>query len=363
MLAKNLINEEIYNGRIKNLEIKRTEAKLALAKSSSEKVKAAAEDVGKFQIEWENKVLDVTIDANKKKEDSTVDTSEKIKQNTIKMSEELLVAINLAGELLVNVINQAFDLQQTTNANEFAAFQQTQTDKQELLDRQLGAQLISQQEYDREVLKLELETRIKEKKFRREQFIADRNAKLITAGINTALAVVNALATAPFPMSVIQAAFAAATGAVQIGFIARQPVPTFGKGGTLPGDTYHSDSSGGLYVYDPRSKQVVATVESDEEVTNRRSSKKYRSLLKAVNADDPQAISNWFNSQPQFSMAKYQEAIGQSRSTTGDILFDTSSISNAVHQNTKDRARATRYMVDGIVNGITTAQFAKGRRL
>jgi len=356
-LAQNLIDEEEYAGRMEALEISRAAAKLAAAKSQAETNKQAAKDVGDFQIAYDNKVYDSRIRTNKALENATKQSVDKVKLNM----QEVNNIIQASGQVLQNILGAVFDGIAQKDENNIAAFRENQQEKQTLLQRQLDAQLITQEEYNRESQKLEIESRIKERKAKQEAFLRDKSARIASAIMNTALAVTAALTSVPF--NPLNAFIAGATGLAQVGIIAAQKMPSFGKGGTLPGNTYHSDSTGGLYVYDPRSKQVVATVESEEEVTNRRSSKKYRSLLKAVNADDPTAISNWFKSQPQFTMAKYQEATGRSRTTTGDVFFDSEGISSAVQQNTRDRAYATRYMVNGIVTGIANVQFSKSRKL
>lgn len=359
-LATNVIDHEEYTGRIAALEIKRAEAKLALAKSSAEQVKAAAEDVGKFQIEWENKVYDETIRKNDAIANSSKETAEKVKANFLNITQEVLTAINGAGQLLTDIIGNSFALQQEQNANEFAAYKQMQDDKRTLLDRQLNVQLISQQEYDREVLKLELETRAREKKMKREQFVADKNSKMITAGINTALAVVNALATAPFPLAAIQAAFAAATGAVQIGFIARQPIPEFGDGGKLDGPS-HDSPSRGLWVYDPEKKRVVSRLEGQEYVTNKTSTSKYGSLLEAINRDDTYGIAQWYSSQPKLNMDRYNQV-----AVTHSIVapqFDDQNITHALEKSARVTAKSANYIVHGVVDGFAAVVNTQKRKL
>lgn len=63
-----------------------------------------------------------------------------------------------------------------------------------------------------------------------QQWKADQQAKEISAVINTALAITNAFATAPWPVDIIQAALAAATGVAQIAIIASQKPPAFATG-------------------------------------------------------------------------------------------------------------------------------------
>ena len=81
------------------------------------------------------------------------------------------------------------------------------------------------------------------KKYISEKELADKKAALelkqakyakaqalINAGINTALAITNALTTSPFPLGIAMAAIAAAMGAAQIGIIAAKPLAQYAKG-------------------------------------------------------------------------------------------------------------------------------------
>lgn len=75
-------------------------------------------------------------------------------------------------------------------------------------------------------------------KERKKQFAAMKAAALLEAGINVALAVTNAFATAPNPIvGAVLAALVGAAGAVQIGLIAAKQ-PNFHRGGLLPDETY-----------------------------------------------------------------------------------------------------------------------------
>lgn len=81
------------------------------------------------------------------------------------------------------------------------------------------------------------------KKYISEKELADKKAALelkqakyakaqalITAAINTALSIINAMATTPFPASIAMAALAGAMGAAQIGIIAAKPLAQYAKG-------------------------------------------------------------------------------------------------------------------------------------
>lgn len=69
-----------------------------------------------------------------------------------------------------------------------------------------------------------------ERKLKREQAQREKNLAIFNAVINTAQAIVKALASAPPPYNVILAAISAALGAAQIAAISSRPLPKFAKG-------------------------------------------------------------------------------------------------------------------------------------
>ncbi|MCB9681838.1 MAG: phage tail tape measure protein [Alphaproteobacteria bacterium] len=87
--------------------------------------------------------------------------------------------------------------------------------------------------YDRQIASAEKGSDA-QKRLMRKQFAASKAMAIIQATINTALAVVNALATAPNIIAGIAlAAVVGALGAVQIGLIASQQAPSFHQGGVI----------------------------------------------------------------------------------------------------------------------------------
>jgi len=114
-----------------------------------------------------------------------------------------------------------------------------QTNK-ELTQRQLEAQLGAIQEErdtalrtidltEAQRLKIEERYRQQEKRIKEQAFKQQKQADVIQATINTALAVSRALATPPSP-NVAAAAAAGIAGAAQVALIASQPIPRFAKG-------------------------------------------------------------------------------------------------------------------------------------
>lgn len=114
-----------------------------------------------------------------------------------------------------------------------------QTNK-ELTQRQLEAQLGAIQEErdtalrtidltEAQRLKIEERYRQQEKRIKEQAFKQQKQADVIQATINTALAVSRALATPPSP-NVAAAVAAGIAGATQVALIASQPLPRFAKG-------------------------------------------------------------------------------------------------------------------------------------
>lgn len=123
------------------------------------------------------------------------------------------------------------------------------------LDARLAAGLISEGSYQRE-----------RSRILTEQFKKDKAAALITAGINTALAVTAGLATPPIPAVAIAAGIA---GAVQMAFIASQPAPKFAKGGIshshIAGGKPHSEGGTKFYgedgsVFEAERNELITVV-------------------------------------------------------------------------------------------------------
>ncbi len=82
---------------------------------------------------------------------------------------------------------------------------------------------------------LEEEFQGKKRKLARDAAIKEKGIKIATAVISTAASIVNMLATSPWPVNIVMAALAAATGAANIAVIASTPIPAAQEGGFLPG--------------------------------------------------------------------------------------------------------------------------------
>lgn len=108
-------------------------------------------------------------------------------------------------------------------------------------------------------------TEVAEKK---KAFAAEKKAKVASALISGASAVLSALATPPIFVGIVMAAIAAGLTAVQIAKIKNQPEPTFAHGGFIAQGGKHGSSygSGGIALIDRQSGREVGEMEGDEAI-------------------------------------------------------------------------------------------------
>ena len=107
--------------------------------------------------------------------------------------------------------------------------------KKKVLKERLEAGLMTEAHYNAEVERLDAEHDAYEEELRLKQAKRDKQMQLTQAIINTALSITSALA-APFPLSIVAAALAAATGAAQIALIASTPITAGAEDGGFGGE-------------------------------------------------------------------------------------------------------------------------------
>src|SRR5690606_4330120 len=103
---------------------------------------------------------------------------------------------------------------------------------------------------------------------------AQKKADILSATINTALAVTRALP------NWILAAAAGVAGAAQIAVIASQKPPQFAKGGLLPKGSSHAQ--GGINLIDSRTNQAVGNIEGGEPILSRSTYANNREVVDAL---------------------------------------------------------------------------------
>lgn len=105
-------------------------------------------------------------------------------------------------------------------------FEQANRKKREELDKRFQAGTIGQEAYNQQVEKLDKDLDRKRSKMQYEQAKRDRNVALASAVVNTAAGVARAFKDFGFPYSAIIAGIVGGLGAIQIGTIARTPLPS-----------------------------------------------------------------------------------------------------------------------------------------
>lgn len=103
---------------------------------------------------------------------------------------------------------------------------------------------------------------------------AQKKADILSATINTALAVTKALP------NWILAAAAGAAGAAQIAVIAAQKAPHFERGGFIPKGSSHSQ--GGINLIDSRTRNFVGQIEGGEPILSRKTYANNRDIVDAL---------------------------------------------------------------------------------
>jgi len=147
--------------------------------------------------------------------------------------------------------------------------------KQRNLESRLRKGLISQQQYERELNKIELAKEKKEKEFALKQFKRQKAVNIATAAFDAVMGVLQVVKTVPkvIPGTIIPnpqfppaLAFAIASGAAAVGAAIAQKPPQYAAGGKLGG---RSHADGGNAVIDGSGRKI-AEVEAGEGIVNKR---------------------------------------------------------------------------------------------
>lgn len=164
--------------------------------------------------------------------------------------------IAAAGQLLQSLSqifsnNYQADLNREVKSNE---------DKKKKYKQMLDSKQISQKKYDELIIKADEETAKKQSAIKKKQFEAERSAKFLQIGIDTAANIVKVF---PNPALI---ALATLTGAIQAAVVASTPTPEFRRGGIYQPGILEGPSheNGGLGLYNEQTGQKVAEYEGGE---------------------------------------------------------------------------------------------------
>jgi len=143
-------------------------------------------------------------------------------------------------------------------------------EKKKNLKSQLDGKRITQRQYNREVERLDEQLDEQKKELAIKAFKREKALKITQVVINTATSVMNMLATAPWPVNIVMAALAAATGIAQGIIIGKSEPPEYGEGDEAwrkgIGGKKHSHRSRGNPVLDPDTGETIARLEQGEAI-------------------------------------------------------------------------------------------------
>lgn len=148
-------------------------------------------------------------------------------------------AVGAATGEAMNLASMWADRQTAIENKQLKAYKKANDEKKKILKERLEAGLMTEAHYNAEVERLDAEHDAYEEELRLKQAKRDKQMQLTQAIINTALSITSALA-APFPLSIVAAALAAATGAAQIALIASTPITAGAEDGGFGGEVIRS---------------------------------------------------------------------------------------------------------------------------
>ena len=216
-------------------------------------------------------VVETTIPAAAKK--SVEQTNAEFKE--FRLSEVMMAELREAQkglQLLSEVSGRINNIFSNVAANRLIAVENAASESQRILQEQLDAGLLSEEQYNNKKEQLDKESAERIRQEKKKAWRQQKAADVVTATIGVANAVINGLQTQPFlPLGLASAALAGVLGAVQIGTIISQPEPAFAQGGYVVGP-------GG-----PTDDAISAKLSNGEFVINKKSTDAYRPLLEAIN--------------------------------------------------------------------------------
>lgn len=253
------------------------------------------------------------------------------------MAQQYMQAISQVINTIMQSVSDMF-AQQLTQA------QETYNADISELDKAKSKKILSEGDYNKKKEILDEQLAKKQRAIKRKQAIADKVTALFNIGLSTAMAVMNALATAPFPASIAFAAMAGTLGAIQLGFAAAKPIPAYGNGGILPNGPLHS--SGGMNIID-RSGNPVANIEGGEPILSRQTYQNNKQIVDALLLSQGKSLSQIPSILGRVPSVNFASITGAQRTMTmakGGFLPGATS-STALSVNNLDFAAAVNTMI------------------
>jgi TP901 family phage tail tape measure protein len=216
---------------------------------------------------------------NKKEEEAS---NAKIKSKLDKQMAALQMYFDYANQLAGASLDIAANLEQ----KELNADKKKHDTKKKNLEKQKASGLITEENYNNQVAKLEEDLDAKTKAIRLKQFKREQALRLVNIAMDTAMGIMKAISQfgpPPSPAGIVGIAMATGIGALQGAAVLSQQPPEFGEGGILDGPSH---AQGGMPVINPNTGEVAAIVEGKEGIV--------RTSSTAANTD----VINWMNANP-----------------------------------------------------------------
>ena len=368
--ANGALTKEEFDASIIYSDIIFTDSKLKIAQDYADGKNKATEDVGKFELSYQNQILDEHIRVN----NAIQDSDEKLAANKKKLADEAvknkiseLDAISkevaAAAKTESIIANQVKDIADLAFANELQNVHEAAQTKIQALDFELEHNIIKKKDYDRKVAAINKAAHTEEVKLKKEAFKVNQALQVVQAGIDTAVAAIAAYKAgletggpAGLALGPVMAAIVAAFGVVKIGFIADQRAPEFKYGGRIDNGLKlsgpsHSAPGGGIWMVNPETGNLVAKAEGNEWLINTNSSAKFDGALSAINSNDETALYRWVINRPNF---RIPEGLAASSTSFQKNYFQQAAYNDNRLRETvyKSNTQAAKYIVQGVTNAI-----------
>ena len=204
--------------------------------SFGENINSISDGIVKKQEDWSNSFSDnLGSQFSKVRDDFTLLINDILKHgdDTKKILQDISkVALDTAQVISDQVFSNLASQIKNETESALKEIDRLYTQESIQLDQLLKDKAISQEQYDKQMYKLNAEKIKKEKEAKEDAWKKQRDADVLQAIINGILSVTAALTVAP-PAGYIMAAINAATALVNVGLIESQPMPTFKKGGRV----------------------------------------------------------------------------------------------------------------------------------
>lgn len=238
---------EEYGKSVAEIDLALAEARIKISKDESDKQRlsaiaeqqyrvAAEREGSRARLQEELELLDMEMQAElnahilteeQKKLIEDAFRQQKADKEKAHARQMVELAQQYIGEI-ANIYGSFMAIKSNKEEGEFNQYKTQEEAKKAKLEERLSKGLISEKGYRHQLEAIDKDLREREKQFKTEQFIRQKRADMISAGINTALAVTRALSTDP---TGILATIVGIAGAAQIAAINSKPVPQFAMGG------------------------------------------------------------------------------------------------------------------------------------